>query len=52
MEQFAFTFLLMVISAFAAIHMGQRTRSSKNSFYAMGLVTLVAQVSVLFALRA
>jgi hypothetical protein len=52
MEQFAFAFVLMVVSAALSIAIGERTRASKTSVYVLGLVTLLAQIVVLFALRA
>jgi len=51
MENFAFAFVIMAVSAFIAIYIGQRAGQSKTMVYALGLATMLAQIVVVTAVR-
>jgi hypothetical protein len=44
-------FVLMTISAFIAIQIGQRMEKSKTFVYAFGLGIMLVQIAVLFTVR-
>jgi hypothetical protein len=44
-------FVLMAISAFIAIQIGQRMEKSKTFVYAFGLGIMLVQIAVLFTIR-
>jgi hypothetical protein len=50
MEKLALAFVLMCVSAFVSIYIGQRAGKSKTFVYVLGLSTLLAQVMLVTAI--
>jgi len=51
MENVAFAFVLMAVSAALALHLGSRAGKSKTFIYASGLAIMLLQIAVLFTVR-